>query len=203
MLRQISIFLLITAAATAGAQESQYSGEAQQQEEPAATSLGDVVRSGAMAKLQSATAGGQYEAARQQYMQNQARAVAAYFEMRRHQRQHQARERYSPLSTEHYVRQARDQAPERLRPSQLDSLTGNIRWPEALMKPAYATRRAEVQRLFIDLRADYPVASEIQKACSEFQNQIKADKGTLDANSFIVALQFLQSLNYEATTRSY
>ena len=197
------LFPIVAAAQSQQAQEGQSSSEQPQQEQPAVTGLGDVVRTVGMARLQGGTASGQYEQARQLYIQNQAKAVATYFEMRRYQRQHKASAQTSPFSSEQYIRQAREQSPDRLRPTQLDPLTGDIRWPESLMRPGYAPQRGNLERLFVELRADYPVTREIQKACEQFQAQLKTDVATFDANSYIAARQFLQSLHYEAGMQNY
>src|SRR5262245_1452923 len=74
----------------------------------------DVVRSQGMANVMNSVAAGNFEDARKKYMENRMQATQTYFDMRRYNQEARKAERGTPLSTEQYVRLARQQAPDRL-----------------------------------------------------------------------------------------
>jgi hypothetical protein len=158
----------------------------------------DVVRSQGMANLLNSQAATQFEQARKSYIENQLKATQTYFEMRRYNTEARRAERSTPLSTEQYVRLARDQAPDSLTPTQLDPLTGTIGWPAALRQPQYAAFRTRLDKLLQDRASGYLVFGEIQKACEEFQAQLKADLPNFSANDYVAAKKFLDSLAFAA-----
>jgi hypothetical protein len=158
----------------------------------------DVVRSQGMANLLNAQAATQFEQARKAYMENQLKATQTYFEMRRYNTEARRAERSTPLSTEQYVRLAREQAPDSLTPTQLDPLTGTVGWPAALKQPQYAAFRARLDKLLQDRASGYLVFGEIQRACDDFQSQLKNDLQNFSANDYVNAKKFLDSLAFAA-----
>jgi len=158
----------------------------------------DVVRSYGMANLLNSQAVGQIEQARKQYIQNQIAATQGYFELRRYNTEARRAERGTPLSTEQYVRLAREQAPEGLTATQLDPLTGSINWPAPLRTPAFEPFRRRIERLFQDRATGYVVYGEIQAAIQELQAQLKANADKFPANDFVAAKKFLDSLAWAA-----
>jgi type II secretory pathway pseudopilin PulG len=158
----------------------------------------DVVRSYGMANLLNSQAAGQYEQARKQYIQNQLSATQTYFEMRRYNTEARRAERGTPLSTEQYVRLAREQAPDPLTPTQLDPLTGAINWPAPLRIPAYEQLRKRVEKLFQDRATGYIVYGNLQQAIQDFGAQLKLDLEKFPANDYVTAKRFLESLAWAA-----
>jgi hypothetical protein len=191
--------LILVASVTSGEAQDQQAG-GQQQEQPALTAVGDVVRSNGMANVLNASATGQIEQARQAYIQNQTRAAAGYLELRRYHREQVAASRSTPLSMEQYVRGAREQAPDRLQPSQLDALTGEIRWPTPLTVPGYATHRAQVERLFRERATGLVVYGETKSAIDLFLKKLKGDLPNMAANDYMLAHRFLESLGHTGRT---
>jgi hypothetical protein len=167
-------------------------------EEGAQRGFADVVRSAGMANLMNSEAAKNYEDARKKYLENRMQATQTYFDMRRYNQQARAAERGTPLSTEQYVRLARQQAPDRLSVSQLDPLSGLISWPPSLRRDAYATDRAALEAMFKQRAAgtagNY---DEIRSACDALQDKLKANISTFMANDFIAAKKFVESLSYE------
>jgi hypothetical protein len=158
----------------------------------------DVVRSYGMANLLNSQAAGQFEDARKTYIENQLKATQTYFEMRRYNTEARRAERGTPLSTEQYVRIAREQAPEQLTATQLDPLTGMVNWPVALRQPAYEEFRHRIDRLFQDRASGYSVYGAVQKACEELAARLKADVDKIPANDYVTAKKFLDSLAWAA-----
>jgi hypothetical protein len=158
----------------------------------------DVVRSQGMANLYNAQAASQFEQARSQYIDNQYKASQTYFEMRRYNTEARRAERSAPLSTEQYVRMARADAPQVLTNTQLDTLTGAIAWPVTLAGPEYARFRAPIEKMFADRYSGYSSFGQIQQAVQAFADQLKTDIMKFQANDYVAAKKFLESLTYAA-----
>jgi hypothetical protein len=151
-----------------------------------------------MANLLNSKAATEYEAARRAYIENQLKATQTYFEMRRYNDSARAAARSTPLSTEEYVRIAREQAPDHLTATQLDPLTGTIGWPIALRAEAYRPFRERLDKLFHDRATGYPVYTEILTAVQDFQARFKDDIMRIPANDYVSGKKFLDSLAHAA-----
>jgi hypothetical protein len=198
----ISLFVLLVIAPAARAQYGYgYGGfgyHSSTAEEGVQRGFADVVRSAGMNNLMNSEAAKNWEDARKKYMENRMQATQTYFDMRRYNEDARRAERGTPLSTEQYVRLARQQAPDRLSVSQLDPLSGYISWPAPLRRNEYATDRAVLESMFKQ-RAAGTAANydEIRMACSALQDKLKANISTFMANDFIAAKKFVESLSYE------
>jgi hypothetical protein len=167
-------------------------------EEGVQRGFADVVRSAGAANLMNSEAAKNYEDARKKYIENRLQATETYFEMRRANQESRAALRPRPLSTEQYVRLARQQAPERLSVSQLDPLSGTIGWPRVLMADRYKEDRELLQTLFKErARGVAHNYEEIREACDALLAKLKADTAKIGANDFIRAKNFVDSLSYE------
>jgi hypothetical protein len=160
----------------------------------------DIVRSQGMANLMNSKAAKEYELARREYIQNRLQATQTYFEMRRTNEEARKAKRSSPLSFEQYVRLAKEEAPDALPTSQLDPLTGYIRWPAPLTKPEYAAMRKTIDKLFQDRAGGYVAYGSIQAACQDFAKQLQADLQKFPPNEYIAAKKFIESLAHAART---
>src|SRR4029453_17208717 len=98
-------------------------GHASTEAEGIQRGFADVVRSAGAANLMNSEAAKNYEDARKKYIENRLQATETFFDMRRVNQQSRSPERPRPLSTEQYVRLARQQAPTRLSVSQFDPLS--------------------------------------------------------------------------------
>lgn len=162
-------------------------------EEGAQRGYADVVRSYGMANLLNAQAANQIEDARKQYIENRIKATQGYFELR----SYVAESRNSlrrPLSLEQYVRLAQVEAPQPLRATQLDPLTGMINWPAPLRKPEYEAFRQRIDRLLQDWAKGYAVYGELPVACQEWAEQLQVDIMKFPPDDYIAAKKFLDSL---------
>jgi hypothetical protein len=168
-------------------------------EEGVQRGFADIVRSQGMANLMNSQAAGNYEDARKKYIENRAQATETYFQMRDYNKKARAAERGSPLSSEQYVRLAKQQAPDRLGVTQLDPLTGQISWPAQLRQPEYAQDRALIEQLFRERAngVDFNYG-DIHQACTALQEKLKANLASFTPNDFITAKKFVDSLSYES-----
>ncbi len=199
-LRNIAFLLVVLSVTAAQAQLGGWGGgwHASTAEEGIQRGFADVVRSQGMANLNNAQATTELERARSAYLDNQYKATQTFFEMRRYNTESRRSERASPLSTEQYVRLARVQAPQSLTNTQLDPLTGAINWPKPLAGPEYADHRARIEKLFVDRSSGYSTYADIQKACNDFLEQLRTDIMKFQANDFVAARKFIDSLLFAA-----
>ena len=198
-LRLIAIALLLIPVVSLFAQWDSGNGyHSSTLEEGVQHGFADIVRSQGMANLYTAQAATEAQKARSAYLDNQYKATQTYFEMRRYNTEARRAERSPPLSTEQYVRLARVEAPQVLTNTQLDPLTGSIAWPAPLLLPEYAMFRAQIERLFADRTAGYSTYGEIQQACQAFADQLRADIMKFQANDYVAAKKFIDSLLFAA-----
>jgi len=198
----IRLIALLTIVVPVAAAQAQWWGDSGYHsstlEEGVQRGYADVVRSYGMANLLNSKAAGEFEQARRTYIENQMKATQTYFEMRRYNAEARQAARSTPLSMEQYVRIAREQAPDALSPTQLDPLTGTISWPAPLRQPAYEPLRKRIERLFQDRAAGYVVYGEIQQACQELADALKADLEKFPPNDYVAAKKFVESLAHAA-----
>jgi len=194
--RLTGIFLLLLPSVTVWAQD--YGYHSSTLEEGVQHGFADVVRSQGMANLYNAQAATQAQQARSAYLDNQYKATQTYFEMRRYNTEARRGERAGPLSTEQYVRLARVEAPQALTNTQLDPLTGAIGWPVPLAGPEYVMFRTQIEQLFADRYSGYSSFAQIQQAVQAFADQVKADIMKFQANDYVAAKKFLDSLVFAA-----
>jgi hypothetical protein len=192
------LVFLVPSSLTLAQWDSGYGYHSSTLEEGVQHGFADVVRSQGMANLYNAQAATQAQQARSAYLDNQYKATQTYFEMRRYNTEARRAERSPPLSTEQYVRMARVEAPQSLTSTQLDTLTGAISWPAPLAGPEYANYRAQIERLFTDRYSGYSSFAQVQQACQAFADQLKADIMKFQANDYVAAKKFLDSLIYAA-----
>lgn len=159
----------------------------------------DIVRSAGAANLMNSAAAKNYEDARKKYIENRLQATETFFEMRRVNQESRDAKRPRPLSTEQYVRLARQQAPERLSVSQLDPLSGTINWPGVLRDEKFKADREAIELLFKERSRGITSNSRaIGDACQALLDRLKPEAETLSANEFIRVRRFVESLANEA-----
>ncbi|MCI0358099.1 MAG: hypothetical protein L0211_06435 [Planctomycetaceae bacterium] len=174
-------------------------GHASTEAEGAQRGFADVVRSAGAANLMNSEAAKNYEDARRKYIENRLEATETFFEMRRVNAESRAVKRPRPLSTEQYVRLARQQAPARLSVSQFDPLSGTINWPAVLRREQFSTDRQAIEALFKERASGVDTNSaEIDAACRAMLDRLRPEAQTLNANDFIQARRFVESLAHEA-----
>ncbi len=161
----------------------------------------DVVRSQGMANLANSEAAINMTEAAKRDMENRDQWTDTYFQMRQKNRDYRAAERGPRPSREDFVRIAAAGRPDKLSPSQLDSVTGEINWPRVLTQPQFADSRAELEALFANRAAygqstldDYSKIDATIKAMSEELKKIVRD---VPPSDYTASKRFLDSLAFE------
>jgi hypothetical protein len=109
------------------------------------------------------------------------------------------------LSSEQLFRMSKERAPQRLRNTEHDSLTGEITWPGVLQSPQFAAARNTLDALFAK-RQRVPDRTglgsenyrEIREQTETLERQLRADMDRLTPMEYVAAKDFLRSLEFEA-----
>ena len=156
--------------------------------------------------LMNAQAAGFVEDARRKNIDNRMYGTDAYFQMRKTNREARAAEQGPRPTQEDLQRYARQRAPGRLSPSELDPLTGAISWPGLLREDAYAESRGQVESLFQKrVQAGYLTGSqraEVQQAVDALQADLKKNLRNYAPQEYVQAKKFTEGLNYELVAAS-
>ena len=81
-------------------------------------------------------------------IENRQQYTNTYFQMRATNKAAREAEAGPPPTMEQIARMAREGVPKPLGPSQMDPVTGQINWPDALQDDSFASQRGEVEQLF-------------------------------------------------------
>jgi len=168
-------------------------------EEGIANGMANIISSAGAANLMNAQAATEAEKARSEYIRNRMLATQTYFDMRRTNEAYRKETQGKPLSMEQYVRLARIEAPDRMSPSELDTLNGKIYWPPQLMVSAYAPMRKELETLY-NRRAlgDLSTYGPIKTTTAEFLTVLKGDIDKFSPQDYVRSKNFVEGLGYEA-----
>lgn len=151
--------------------------------------------------LMNAQAMGFVEDARRKNIDNRVYGTDAYFQMRKMNREARAAEQGPRPTQEDLQRYARQRAPDRLSPSELDPLTGTIAWPSVLRDEEYQTHRGELELLYQKrAQAGYLTGSqraEVQQAIDALQAELKKNLRNYTPQDYVQAKKFTEGLNYE------
>ena len=117
--------------------------------------------------------------------------------------QYQRKEQQPGLSSEESWRLAQENLPKRLRPNQLDPVTGRIYWPILLQDPRYDNYRKDVDKLFQEREAahgsgSYDVYVQTQQATNALLDALRKNLTQYSGGDFMLMKNFIESLAYEA-----
>jgi hypothetical protein len=159
-------------------------------------STGEAVRNGSVAAVN-------IERAKSQYLRNNYEATKTFWEKRLLWKEKSAQLRGQPLTSDQIRKIARDAAPDRLSSLQLSPTTGEINWPEALMRSEFDKLRPEVEKIFVNRTlansgVDSSSETAVAKLTKSMHLDLKAQIKEMTTNEYIVAKSFLRSLAYEA-----
>lgn len=173
---------------------------------PGSTVYGDFLRGEAEltraighATLDTSKAAINRETAKALNMDNRIRWTETFFEMRRINRAARAREAGPSPTMEECIAFARKQAPRRLGTVELDSVTGNIRWPLALTDDIYKTYRERLQDHFEERAAlgasvTYAQVAAVSKTIEACTQRLKKNIAKYTGGQYGQAKNFLESL---------
>jgi len=143
------------------------------------------------------------EEAKRRDIVNRQAWTDAYFEMRRTNAAYRQVERGPKGTPDEWVRYAKEAAPARLSPGELDSVSGEINWPRILQRPEFKDGRDELERLYSH-RAERGGSigpgtyTEIQSSIAAMTDFLKSNIKKYPPNEYLDAKKFLESLAYEA-----
>jgi hypothetical protein len=166
--------------------------------------MADVIRSRGDFNLSSSAAAVNLSEARQREIENQKLWTKTYFEIRDINREaFDAEQRRLRASPEDWIRYAQSGRPQRLSPSELDTVTGEIHWPMLLTMPQFKAQRVEMEKAFADRAYHGVMGAEVflrvlqvaDDLLANLQSQIR----NVPADKYLLAKRFLQSMVYEAS----
>jgi len=139
--------------------------------------------------------------ANKQAMENHVTHVQTYFEGRKLNRQYTQAEQMPLLTSEQLFRIAKEAAPQPLRDSQLDPVTGQVEWPIVLQEDAYTAQREELNKLMAARSSRGGVSPQeyrqIQQTTSQMLATLKSNLRDYKPDDYIQAKNFIESLSYQ------
>lgn len=167
----------------------------------AARAQADMIAAQGQAQVAAAKAAKANEEARAQYLENKAR----YEQIRREQRAATEARKAKELAERKERAAARPPAKvsdryDRLPLDQLDHTTGEIQWPDALLKPDYEEDRTTVEKALVRQAQDGPserTARIIQDASDRMKKTVSSQLNELGFEEYSRLRQFLGSLSVE------
>ncbi|MBN2294285.1 MAG: hypothetical protein JXM70_17790, partial [Pirellulales bacterium] len=164
--------------------------------------MADVIRSEGRARLDTSEAAINMTEARKKEIENRKQWTETYFDMRRINREARAAERGPKRTKEDWIRFAQAGKPQRLSPSELDSVAGKLSWPILLRKDEFAKERAIVDQAFANRATTGTISPEdyeaVRKATDTIAETMKKDIKKISSLDYITAKRFLKSITYES-----
>ena len=164
--------------------------------------LGQMVRSFAQYELAASAAAINFSQAERMQMENYRTWTQTYFDVRRMNRQLRTAERGPRPPMEDLVRYAHMGRPQRLSPSQLDIVSGELNWPLMLRTERLAPYRTELETIFSHRAVAGALGPEqYMRAISLadlMQGILKSHIRELPPDDYLVAQHFLESVAFEA-----
>jgi hypothetical protein len=164
--------------------------------------LGDMVRGQGMYNLLTAKAAEQLEEARRRQIENFEEGTETYFAMRRLNRSYRAAEQPSRPTYEDLIRYAEAGRPERLSPSALDIVTGDITWPMILRSDKFKEYREVLGQLFASRAATGTLSSNgyltVDQVTDAMMAELQQEADNLPPQDYVTARKFIESLAFEA-----
>ena len=167
-----------------------------------ARGMADIIRAEGMARVDTSEAAINMTEARKNEIDNRKQWTQTYFDMRRMNREAREAERGPKRTKEDWIRLAQAGGPQRLSPSELDSVGGKLSWPILLRKDEYAKERAVVDTAFTN-RATTGVISPadyeaVRKATDSISKTMKKEIQKVSSLDYITAKRFLRNLSHES-----
>lgn len=167
-----------------------------------ARGMGNVIRSAGQARVDTSQAAINYSRAKQQEIENRKQWTQTYFDMRRINREAREAERGPKRTREDWIRLAQAGMPERLSPSELDSVGGRLTWPILLRKDEFAKDRAAIDRAFENRATTGTISPKdyeaIRQATDSISARMKKDIRSVSSMDYTTAKRFLRNLVYDS-----
>jgi hypothetical protein len=165
--------------------------------------MSDLVRSAGAYNLQTSQAAINMTQAESDALSNQLQGAQNYYQMRNMYTTYDKQQSTPGLTSEESWRLAQENLPKRLRPNQLDPVTGKIYWPMLLQEPRYDGYRQPIDKLFLEREAahgssSYDVYVETQQATNALLDALRKNLTQYSGGDFMNMKNFIESLAYEA-----
>ncbi len=136
-------------------------------------------------------------------IENSVYRTEAYYARRDLWYDQQEQYRRKPLDMAGYEKLASARSPERLSPEQYDPETGNIRWPYPLDAAVFAEHRKAAEKLLSERSVENSGwgsrnYERIRREVSAMKELLEAGRPGIELDLYINALQFLESVQWEA-----
>lgn len=171
--------------------------------EGAARGVADVMQAAGAANLMNSAAMINVEQARSQYIDNRLKGTKTYFEMKQYNKDYRkANEKPRPTS-EQLFRLAKDATPKKMNPQELDPVTGQISWPEALKTDDFSKSRAELEALYAQRaeasgKLNMEQFTAIRASIAAMRDTLKGKARQLPPQVFTSASAFIRRLEHAA-----
>jgi hypothetical protein len=168
-----------------------------------ATGMGNLVSAAGSYNLQTSQAAINLETARSQNLDNRLKGTQTYFEMQKINTAARKSTESPYMSSEDSWRYASMSAPKRLSATQLDPVTGKIYWPLVLRDPRYSDYCKQLDQLFV-MRENshggigYETYQQVEGLIKSFMADLQKNINDYDADAYLKARSFIESLGYEA-----
>lgn len=165
-------------------------------------SLGDIIRSSGYAGLMGSEALKNATEAQAQDIRNREQWARAFMQARLMNNEYRAALEGPRPTEEDLIRYAQAGRPERLSPSELDTVSGRINWPVLLEDEKFRPHRQELERLFAyranvgGLDRDGYLA--INRLTDVMTQLLLTDIDDVPPQDYVKSKRFLESLAYEA-----
>jgi len=157
----------------------------------------DAIRSEGAYNLYTAKAMSEYEDARAKYLANRREATRNYLANKELYNAQQNAKRERNRASNAAAREIKSDAPAPLGPETFDARTGKIAWPKALLDSQFASKRAEVERLFKSHATTSSSGDEVKKVrtiTTEMAATLKGKVKQMNGNDYTQARKFLERL---------
>lgn len=140
--------------------------------------------------------------ARSQYIDNEVKWQHAYYEVRDNYNKYYEATYHQPNKEKYqnFLANAKSGAPPKLTPTELDSSTGKVNWPRALLADDYAHDRTTIEDSMVVKAATSGGSgndTKVVDATRSMQRTLKANISELPPQQYIEARKFLESLSYQ------
>ncbi|QEG40150.1 hypothetical protein [Roseimaritima ulvae] len=144
-----------------------------------------------------------FQEAYRRAIDNTVRRTEAYYARRDLWSDYQERYRRKPLDMSGYQKLAAARSPERLTVDEYDAESGAIRWPFPLDGAVFGEHRETILKLLNDRSVENSGWGSrnyemIRREVSEMKEILEAGRDSIELNLYINALEFLESVEWEA-----
>jgi hypothetical protein len=164
--------------------------------------LASIIRAEGQYNLNTSAAAINFQQAERLALANSTDYIKTYFQVRSLNDQYRAAIRGPRGTLADYVRLSHYGRPQRLTPSELDPVSGQLSWPLILQADDFTPARKRLDALFVQ-RADPQGVNlqgylKIDQLTRAMQEELKMHVADIPPDDYLRARNFIESVNYEA-----